>query len=122
VSDGREAVMLWPAGTLGPAQGTVRDPRFHPATRRRPLMSADQLEALADSIATWGVLVPITLDDDGLVVDGRNRLLAAEMAQIEPEDIPQAVYRGRSDAPDGYGLEDFIEAMNDRRRHGPPGG
>lgn len=59
----------------------------HPAAAVWPLLADDELQALADDIATNGLLDPITIDADGRVVDGRNRLAACQLAGIEPHYV-----------------------------------
>jgi ParB family chromosome partitioning protein len=58
--------------------------KFHPAAEIFPMLPAEELAALASDIAVNGLLLPITLDDDGAVVDGRNRLAACKMAEVQP--------------------------------------
>lgn len=55
----------------------------HPAASLFPVMEGADLEALAADIQTNGLLVPIVLHE-GLVLDGRNRLAACELAGVEP--------------------------------------
>ena len=62
--------------------------RAHPAADVFPLLSKDEITALAADIRTYGQRLPVLLQtaDDGadLVLDGRNRLLACEEAGLEP--------------------------------------
>jgi len=58
---------------------------FHPASMIFPLMDDDALDALADDIRRNGLLEPIVLDKDGLIVDGRNRQTACLMAGVKPQ-------------------------------------
>lgn len=62
--------------------------RAHPAADVFPLLSKDEIAALAADIQTHGQRLPVLLQraDDGadLVLDGRNRLLACEEAGLEP--------------------------------------
>ena len=62
--------------------------RAHPAADVFPLLSKDEITALAADIRTNGQRLPVLLQqaDDGadLVLDGRNRLLACEVAGLEP--------------------------------------
>ncbi|GGZ12344.1 ParB/RepB/Spo0J family partition protein [Streptomyces nitrosporeus] len=48
------------------------------------MLSQDELLDLAESIKTEGQHRPIVLDADGVLLDGRNRLAACEIAGIEP--------------------------------------
>lgn len=56
----------------------------HPYADEFPMASAEELEELATSIATVGLIHPIVLTPQGLVLDGRNRLAACEKAGVEP--------------------------------------
>ena len=58
--------------------------RVHPVTDLFPLMSDDELQELADDIKVNGLLYPIILDENGVLIDGRNRLRACEMADRVP--------------------------------------
>lgn len=79
----------------------------HPIADLFPMLHDDELRELADDIATRGLDHPIVVDDQGRVLDGRNRLAACELAEVEPT---YETYRG--DDPDGYAL-----ANNVHRRH-----
>jgi hypothetical protein len=56
---------------------------LHPACSAWPEMKPEELRDLADDIATHGLRDPITLTPDGLLLDGRNRTLACELASVE---------------------------------------
>ena len=56
----------------------------HPYADEFPMASQDELDELAASIATVGLIHPIVLTPQGLVLDGRNRLAACEKADVEP--------------------------------------
>lgn len=74
----------------------------HPKLKHFPMLPADKLAALAESIKTKGVLKPLSITKDGLVVDGRNRLLAA--LKIGLEEVPVEVLEGHPD-PVLYAIE-----------------
>ncbi len=57
---------------------------IHPLAQRWPLLPEAELASLAESIATDGLDEPITLSQDGRIVDGRNRLNACELAEVTP--------------------------------------
>lgn len=56
----------------------------HPYADEFPMASAEELDELAASIATVGLIHPVVLTPQGLVLDGRNRLAACEKAGVEP--------------------------------------
>lgn len=56
----------------------------HPYADEFPMASAEELDELATSIATVGLIHPVVLTPQGLVLDGRNRLAACEKAGVEP--------------------------------------
>lgn len=61
--------------------------KTHPAADIFPLMNDDELRELADDIKTNGLRQPIVRDDEGRVVDGRNRALACKLAGVEPRYV-----------------------------------
>jgi hypothetical protein len=79
----------------------------HPVADLFPMLADDELKELAEDIKQRGLLQPIVLDAEGRVLDGRNRLVACEMVDIEPSFV---TYDG--DDPDGYAL-----SVNIARRH-----
>lgn len=104
--------------------------RIHPAAELFPLMSADDLKATGEDIKKNGMRVPIVLwskTEYGapvLLLDGRNRLLAAELAGIEVFEVradkkgidlrvPHLELYG-SDGVDPY---EFVLSANIHRRH-----
>lgn len=79
----------------------------HPLSAAFPAMSADEFQALKDSIENLGVKNAITIYD-GMVLDGWNRYQAAQelgmpcpTQELDPEDDPR----------------DFVLAQNKARRH-----
>jgi ParB-like chromosome segregation protein Spo0J len=79
----------------------------HPLTALFPMLPDDELADLAADIKTNGLLQPITLDAEGRVLDGRNRLRACEIAEVKPRFT---TYTGEN--PDAYAL-----SVNLARRH-----
>lgn len=64
--------------------------KVHPAAECVRLMDADELASLAQSIAAHGLRDPIILGrvngaESDLLVDGRNRVRACEIAKVEPQ-------------------------------------
>ena len=80
----------------------------HPAAELFPMLADDELTRLADDIARNGLLEPIVVFD-GLLLDGRNRRRACEMAGVEPQYVE---WRGEGGSPVA-----FIAARNLHRRH-----
>lgn len=78
----------------------------HPAAELFPMMPKSELKELADDIKKNGLIHKIILTD-GKVLDGRNRLLACEMADVIPYF---AYYRG------GQSPTEYVIAMNLKRR------
>lgn len=56
----------------------------HPAAAIFPMLPDDELADLAADIQQNGLIHPLVLDQDGRLVDGRNRLAACRLAGIEP--------------------------------------
>jgi ParB-like chromosome segregation protein Spo0J len=82
-------------------------PELHPACAAFPALPEEDLVALAADIRAKGLLEPITLTTDGLLLDGRCRWDACEREGIEPRTV---VYDG--DDPIG-----FVASKNRHRRH-----
>lgn len=79
----------------------------HPIADLFPMLADDELAELADDIRERGLLQPIVLDTESRILDGRNRLAACDLADVEPTFT---TYDG--DDPGGYAL-----AVNIARRH-----
>lgn len=79
----------------------------HPVADLFPMLAGEDLEELVASINEQGLLQPVVIDDQGRVLDGRNRLAACERLDVIPE---VTVYDGED--PDGYAL-----TVNLARRH-----
>jgi ParB-like chromosome segregation protein Spo0J len=93
-------------GTIGLNRG--RDTtKIHPVAEVFPEMSPAELQELADDIKANGLAHPVTRDRDGVILDGRNRLKACEIAGIESRFT---VFEG--DDPVA-----FIISTNLKRRH-----
>lgn len=76
-------VETWPCADLVPY---VNNARTHPP---------EQIAQIASSIQRFGFTIPILVAEDGTVIAGHGRLLAAERLGIE--DVPVIVARGWSD-------------------------
>lgn len=58
---------------------------IHPYADKYPMLSDEGIEALAYDIIANGLIEPITTTPDGTVIlDGRNRLRACDLAGVEP--------------------------------------
>ena len=87
--------------------------KFHPMTEIIPMdwMPDDELHALADSIRAVGQLHPIVVDQKtDMIVDGRLRWRACEMAGVEPKIE-------RREFADERDILDFVISMNVHRSH-----
>lgn len=65
---------------------TMRLP-VHPAANAFPMHGEDDLNRLAVDIAQNGLKHPIVVTEDGQVLDGRNRLAACHLVNVEPEFV-----------------------------------
>jgi hypothetical protein len=79
----------------------------HPITEIFPMMQEDELAELADDIKANGLINPIVVDANGILIDGRNRLEACRRVGVQP--IFQTL--------DGIDPVAFILSSNDKRRH-----
>jgi ParB-like nuclease domain len=84
--------------------------RVHPAADVFPMMSDDELAGLVKDITESGLKTPITVDKDGVLLDGRNRLEALERAGTELHKWQVHIYPGTD--PVGW-----IISANVHRRH-----
>ena len=82
---------------------------FHPISNIFPLIEGDDFDNLVADIKANGLLEKIWLDQDGKIIDGRNRYRACEKAGITPE------YQKWSSS--GESLVEFVLSKNLRRRH-----
>jgi len=64
-------------------QSSAGDLQLHPAADAFPMMDRQRLAELAADIQANGLQVPIVLCD-GMVLDGRNRLMACQTTGVEP--------------------------------------
>lgn len=79
----------------------------HPVAQMFPMMSDEELDDLASDIRENGLVHPIVIDGEGMLIDGRNRLEACRRAKVEPE---WTVF-------DGDDPVAFILSSNVNRRH-----
>ena len=83
--------------------------KVHPYADHYPMMEGEQFADLVRDITEKGLKTPITVDKDGILLDGRNRLEALERAGIELRSWQIQIYRG----DDRVG---FIKSANAHRR------
>ena len=83
----------------------------HPLAARWPMLTDDELAALADSITSDGQQDSITLTPDGVLVDGRNRLAACELAGVDPR------FENDPTLTDDTAIAAFINRKNAQRRN-----
>lgn len=87
----------------------VYDMPVHPAANLFPMMSDEELAGLVDDIRRQGLLHPV-ITHEGMVLDGRNRLVACRKAGVVPRFEP---WKGGGDqSPTAWVL-----AVNLHRRH-----
>jgi protein gp37 len=68
---------------------------IHPAAEILPLAADDDFEVIQSNISATGIIEPIKVDSENLLIDGRNRLRAAwflglksvPIERINPEDV-----------------------------------
>ena len=85
--------------------------KIHPVCDLFPIMTGQELENLASSIASDGLLSPIVLHG-GQVIDGRNRLIACYFENKEPRFVQWSeIYKG------SLSVAQWIWDVNGERRH-----
>lgn len=95
------------AGTEQATESAALMIEVHPFAARFPMLSDDEIADLAEDIKANGLIHPIVLDAEGLLIDGRNRLRACEIAGVEPRFT---TYEGEDPVA-------FILSVNLNRRH-----
>ena len=83
--------------------------KFHPYATMFPALPDDEIEELANDIEENGQQNPIWVDEDGLVLDGRNRSIACRLKGITPKI--QVFYGTDEDKLH------FVCSQNIKRRH-----
>ncbi len=81
--------------------------KIHPIADVFPMMPDGELQALAADIQEHGLLHPIIRDEEGQIIDGRNRLRACELAGVEP----------RFEDWNGSDVRSYIASANLQRRN-----
>ena len=70
--------------------------KLTPSGRNARTHSRNQIRQIADSIAAFGFVVPILIDDDGVIIAGHGRYAAAR--QLDLKQVPAIKLRGLSQA------------------------
>jgi ParB-like chromosome segregation protein Spo0J len=84
-----------------------------PNARNARLHTETQIEQIAASIKEWGWTIPVLIDENGGIIAGHGRVLAAALLEIET--VPAMVARGWSKAKKrAYMLADNKLALNSR--------
>ena len=98
---------MWPADE---ARRWAVD-RLVPSARNARTHSDAQVAQIAASIREWGWTVPVLVDEDGNLIAGHGRVLAARLLGLA--EVPVVVARGWSDAKKrAYMLADNKLALN----------
>ena len=85
--------------------------RLVPYARNARTHSDEQVAQIAASIREWGWTTPVLVDEDGGIIAGHGRTLAAQRLQMT--EVPVMVARGWSDAKKrAYILADNKLALN----------
>ncbi len=79
----------------------------HPAADLFPMMTEEELQELAEDIKAHGLRHPIVKDKSGLLIDGRNRRAACQLAGVEPE----------YETYEGDDIDDYVYGVNIARRN-----
>lgn len=89
------------------AAETLAGYRVHPIASMFPLIEGSAFDDLVADIRDQGLREPVVVDGDGVLLDGRNRVRACEVAGIK---IAETVH-------DGSDVAAFIVSHNLHRRH-----
>jgi hypothetical protein len=79
-----EDAPVHPFAEFLPEMNPTDFPPIHPLAKEFPMLSAQELQELAEDINVRGQLTPI-LTYQGAILDGRNRWVACRMAGVEPQ-------------------------------------
>jgi hypothetical protein len=87
---------------------------IHPAAELFPMMEGAEWEGFLEDVRRHGFHDPVILDHQGRVLDGRNRLRAAETLGLE-DALRVETYKDNTSDPNA--LLNFIVSANIYRRH-----
>jgi ParB-like chromosome segregation protein Spo0J len=99
--------------TMNPADKVERwdITRLTPYARNSRTHSDEQISQIAASIKEWGWTTPVLVDEDGSIIAGHGRTLAAQ--RLKMTEVPVMVAKGWSDAKKrAYVIADNKLAMN----------
>jgi hypothetical protein len=85
----------------------MKEYESHDAAKLFPMMDGNDMQDLVSDIRKHGLIKPITIFE-GKILDGRNRLAACKMAQVEP--------RFESWIPNGCTPTEWVLSVNLKRR------
>lgn len=80
---------------------------IHPYADKFPMLPDAELAELAESIRSNGLRSPIVITLDGLILDGRNRYAACQIAEVQPSYVEY----------DGADLAEYVIDCNVTRRN-----
>lgn len=83
--------------------------KAHPVADEYALLSENEYRDLVEDIRKRGLLVPIVVDSDGLIIDGRHRWRACEELGVKPRRI---IFTGSDDEK-----REHARSLNVYRRH-----
>ena len=113
---GAKVDIFWPAGCASARQygraaargaGARVSMNVHPVAALFPMMADEELADLAADIQAHGLIHPLVIDAEGTLIDGRNRLAACALVDVEPT----------FETLDGQDPVAYILATNVTRRH-----
>ena len=82
-----------------------------PYARNARIHSADQIEKIAAAMVEWGWTNPVLIDDEGTIIAGHGRILAAQLLGIT--EAPVMIAKGWTDAQKrAYGIADNQLGLN----------
>ena len=82
-----------------------------------PPLTSEEFEALKEDIAENGVLVPVVIDADGVIIDGHYRVQAYHELLAEGNDVPMYPTETRSDLTTDAEKRELAWKLNMHRRH-----
>jgi hypothetical protein len=90
--------------------------KIHPAADVFPMISDEELLKLGEDIKANGLKTCITVNKDGVLLDGRNRLEAMERAGIDLECVGLGGHKWKAHTYPGDPIP-YIISLNIHRRH-----